>query len=326
MIPEIPTIYLDIIRTLLGVLLFGLAAKHDMADRDIPNYIWNILVIGGALMFSAQILSSTTPLQLISHYVANIVLAIIVGWSLYLGGQFGGADAKAITSIAVLFPALPNLGTFSFMDSVYSVAVYMPSAAPPYDIVLPATIITFLANTAIFGAYFPARLGYRSLRDGVDRSQTINSLLGDKIGLDELESHHGKIVDARIYQKAPESSIMQYLKCSRHGLPTIFIQDYLEWHRDKYDSDATVSTVDRWRLRQFVADYNENHKYTYELEFEHNALADSVEDVENTLASLQEQEYVFVTPSFPFIVPMFFGVLSMVTIGDIAFATLTLLN
>lgn len=326
MIPEIPLLYLDVIRTLLGVVLFGLAAKHDLHNREIPNYIWNIIVIAGALMFSAQILSSTTPLQLISHYVVNITIAIIVGWTLYLGGQFGGADAKAITAVAVLFPALPNLGTFSFMDSVYSIAIYMPSVAPPYDIFLPATIITFLANTAIFGLYFPARLGYRSLRYGIDRSQTINSLLGDKLHIDDIESHHGKMVDARIYEKSPDSSIMQYLKCSRHGLPTLFIQDYMEWHREKYDHNATVSTVNRWRLRQFVSDYNKNHEDSYELEFEHNALADSVEDVENTLNDLQKQEYVFVTPSFPFIVPMFLGLLAMVTIGDIVFATLTLLN
>lgn len=326
MIPEIPVIYLDAIRTILVVSLFGLAAKHDLHDRDIPNYIWNILVIAGALMFSVQILSSTTPLQLISHYVANILLAIIVGWTLYLAGQFGGADAKAITSIAVLFPALPQLGTFTFMESVYSIAIYTPSVAPPYDMFLPATIITFLSNTAIFGLYFPARLGYKSLRNGIDKSQTINSLLGDKIDIDDIEKNHGKIVDARIYNKSPSSSVMQYLKCSRHGLPTLFIQDYMDWYREKYDSDATVSTVNRWKLRQFVSDYNENHDDAYELEFDHNDLADSVDDVEKTLKDLQNQDYVFVTPSFPFIVPMFLGILAMVTIGDIVFAVLTIVN
>lgn len=326
MIPEIPTLYLDAIRTILAIGLFGLAAKNDLQDREIPNYIWNVLVVSGALLFSAQILSSTTPLQLISQYVVNIVIAIIIGWSLYLSGQFGGADAKAITAIAVLFPSIPYLGTFTFMDSLYSVAIYAPSVAAPYDMFLPAPIITFLANTAILGIYFPARLGYNSLRKGIDRSQTVNSLLGDKIDVDEIEHRHGKIVDARIYDKAPDSSISQYFKCSRHGLPTVFLKDYMDWYRGKYDNDATISTVDKWRLREFVSDYNENHEDDYELEFEHNALADNISDVKETLKQLQRQESVFVTPSFPFIVPMFLGVVTMVTIGDIVFAVLTILN
>lgn len=326
MIPDIPVTYLDVIRTLLAVFLFGLAAKHDLKDRHIPNKIWNILVIAGALLFSVEILYSTTPLQLISHYVVNILIAIIVGWSLYLGGQFGGADTKAITAVAVLFPSLPMLGSFSLMGSTYSLAVYMPSIAPPYDMFLPATIITFLANTAIFGIYFPARLGYRSIRDGIDRSQTVNSILGDKIPVNDILTRHGRIVDARIYNKSPKSSFRQYFTCSRHGLPTMFLHDYMDWYRSKYDEDAEISTVDKWRLREFVSEYNENNEDEYKLEFDKNPLADSVGDVEDTLSQLQTQEYVFVTPSFPFIVPMFFGVLSMVTIGDIVFAVLAFLN
>lgn len=322
MIPDVSTMYIDFIRIVLGVVLFGLAAYHDINGRHIPDYIWNVLVVGGGVLFSIHILSSVTPFELISRYVANIGLAIAIGWGMYLSGLFGGADAKAITAIAVLFPVHPHLGMVSLAGASYSIPVYTPVIAPPFDYVLPLVILTFLANTAIFGVVYPASLILRSLKRGVDRSQPFNSVLGDQVAIKDLLDYHGIVVDASVYGSIDEmSALQQYRQSTSNGLHLEFIRDYVGWYQDKYDKDATIEDVD-WKISEFVSDYNEQADENYQMQFEGNPFADSVSDVEDILSRLQNQQHVLVTPGFPFIVPMFFGVLSMVTIGDLVFAAI----
>lgn len=325
MIPEPSLIHLDFIRVLLAVVLFGIAAYHDVNGREIPDYIWNVLVVSGGLLFILHVNIINDPFGLTLHYIGNIALAIGIGWAIYLMGFFGGADTKAITSIAVLFPTLPYLGTTPLLGSVYSIPVYEPMIAAPYNIILPLVIITFLANTAIFGLFYPLALAIRSSIRGIDRDQPINSILSDEVSTKELTHYHGKVVDSSVYDKAGGGYIRQYIQNSRNGLPTDFFRHYMDWYRTKYDSEATLYDVE-WSVQEFISDYNENHENKYKINFDDNPLADSIEDIEHTLSQIQQKETVLITPGFPFIVPMLFGVISMVTIGDLVFAILTFLN
>lgn len=309
---------LDIIRVMAGIIGFGIAAYYDLKTRTISDRIWNGLVILGALLFSVQVLFSITPLQLTIQYFSNIAVAMIIGWTIYLLGYFGGADMKAITAVAVLFPAFPSL-PFS------QIPLAVPLITPPLDMILPLTTISFVTNTAIFGAFYPIVLISRGiLKPSVDSSQRFNEILSNRVQVNELQNTHGKIIDNSIYNTVNPSSVKQYYLTSRYGVSSIFLTEYLNWFRNEYNEDATISTMNI-RVTEFIKSYDTDIQNPQEAIEESNPFADSVEDVAQSLRKIQERETVLVTPGFPFIVPMFFAILGLIVVGDVFFYLISIL-
>jgi preflagellin peptidase FlaK len=84
--------------------MLAAASIYDMKSREIPDKIW--LVFGGigvllmALEFAGGLYLARQPFV----YVAGMGIMSLIGYAAYRAGLFGGADAKALTALAVLFP------------------------------------------------------------------------------------------------------------------------------------------------------------------------------------------------------------------------------
>lgn len=307
--------WIDAIRIVFGISLLAVATKYDIFNnREIPDWIWNVLISIGAVTFSVQVLFSTIPLQLSMVFITNVGVAILIGWFAYIFGFFGGADTKAITAIGVTFPVVPllQIPVLSTTIPLYS----LPRAIPPWDLILPLPIIVVLTNAALLGLFFPVVLIGRNIIGGLDENQRIISLFSNTIPVDDLAESPGTIVDKEIYPEyaGSTSGLREYFDLSRNGLSYTFFEAYLEWYQDKYDESATLSSVS-WRLSDFFEDLGVEE----EQDFSSNPLADSSEDVEESLTQLQNKESVHVTPAFPYLVALALGVFTTVFIGDLLF-------
>ncbi|MCS7121880.1 MAG: prepilin peptidase [Archaeoglobaceae archaeon] len=91
------------------IVLFFLvyACKLDVKSRTVPNRVWKYMLI-----FSLPITFFELLLFYPSYFLATSVLHMAITISLaylfYVIGAYGGADAKAIICLAVIFPFYPD--------------------------------------------------------------------------------------------------------------------------------------------------------------------------------------------------------------------------
>lgn len=91
-----------------SVFVFAYAAWSDHRTRTAPNAAWGVLLLLGIGALSVDLYSHSAPVS-----AARGVAIVIVGLSslslfAWRAGAIGGADAKAVMLIPVVFPKLPG--------------------------------------------------------------------------------------------------------------------------------------------------------------------------------------------------------------------------
>jgi preflagellin peptidase FlaK len=127
---------LDVLRLGLGASVLTFASYTDWRWRRAPNALWLLLGGAGLLLIAAQaatepgLLARRAPLLLVDLLFAGLVFAFF-----RLGLLAGGADAKALMSLALLLPWPLALGSFPLRSDVL----------PPAFGVLGNALLCFLA-------------------------------------------------------------------------------------------------------------------------------------------------------------------------------------
>ncbi|MFB6110599.1 MAG: prepilin peptidase [Halodesulfurarchaeum sp.] len=339
---------------LLAVPAFGWAALRDLRTRRIPNRIWLPLVALGALLVGWDLLRLGFGSPRGSLYVLRLVISVglVGGLSIlfWVIGGFGGADAKAFLTLAVLYPTYPT----------YEVGgITVPLVATD----LGVFSLTVLTNAVLLGATSPLALVLLNLRSG-----TISPLaaVARRVPVENLPDRHGTLLDTDG-------------EFTRSGLDLDALRMYLRWRRldlatlrgrpelvdpatlpadpgdptdgavsdddgdpfrgpdpaavadpgatasagstDSTASDgATNSTTpvgataagDRWGAEAFLDD------------IEVSAYGTTPEELRAGLDRITAADRVWVSPGIPFLVPTFLGLLVGLTAGDLLFWLLSL--
>ncbi|MEF8779769.1 MAG: prepilin peptidase [Haloferacaceae archaeon] len=329
----------DLLR-LLVVPAFGWAAYRDFRTRRLPNHLWPPLIAIGLLALAWE---SWTRLPLSG--VADRLFFIQVGISLFfvapLGylfwriGGFGGADAKALISLAAVYPTYPT----------YGLAVAWLPTVPIVTSNVGVFSLTILTNTVLLGIAYPIALAVRNLLDG--RICPV-MFLARPVSVESVPDRHGRLFETREGY-------------TRRGLDLDALRMYLRWRgldleelRDRPDAlrdpdsvretfDATDGAVtagpaggltttdggapdgektgdaerthaeDAWAARRFREEVGPAYGTTPEM------LREGIE-------TLLRRETVWVSPGLPFVVPMFFGLVVAVAYGDLLFAAMRALG
>jgi len=150
---------LDSIRLIIGVGILAYASYSDMKTRRAANILWVILAATGLILLLIQYVLFGFENVLYLIFVPVMIGLMYVLFQMRL--IFGGADAKALMSLAVLAPFQPVIGEFpllgtSFMPfpwTIFSNAVIM-------FLIIPLSL--FFLNLAQRHVEFPYMfLGYR---------------------------------------------------------------------------------------------------------------------------------------------------------------------
>lgn len=352
----------DVLR-LLAVPAFAWAAWRDVRTRRVPNRLWPPLLALGAVLLAWE-LARTSPftgyfdrLFLIQVGISLLFVAPL-GYAFWRFGAFGGADAKALITLAVLYPTYP----------VYFLPLAWLPALPAMETTLGVFSLTVLTNAVIVGAVAPLALAVRNAAAGrVSPAMFVARV----VDVGDLPSTYGRLFETRE-------------GFTRAGLDLDALRMYLRWrgtslaalraapgrHRDpgrigetNPPGDGRVVASDRAGVAgtddevvdadEDVADadgevVDASEEADSAVEPETVDVADDVADpwaAERFLAEIEgdaygtapatlregletvvERDAVWVSPGLPFIVPLFVGLVLALTYGDLLFGLLLALG
>lgn len=313
----------DLLR-LLAVPVLGWAAIRDTKTRRVPNRTWYPLFALGIvlLVWDALALGMGDPRFSLFLLRAGIGIGLVSALALgfWFLGSFGGADAKAFLTIAVLFPIYP----------LYEIlGLSLPLVATDVGIFS----VTILTNAVLVGAAYPLALAVANVRSG--RFSPL-SFVARPVSVGSLSTRHGTVLDtdgAFTQSGLDLDALRMYLRWRRIDLETLRstprLVDPASLPAEPGDpTDGAVpdgpagdgSTVpktvgertdgpieDRWGAEAFLE------------AIDGSAYGTDPEDLRAGLDRILEDESVWVSPGIPFIVPTFLGLLLALTVGDLLF-------
>lgn len=334
----------DILR-LLVIPVFAWAAWRDLQTRRVPNRLWPPLYLigGGLLLWETGV---RWPLV----GVADRAFLVRVGFSLLvvaplayvfwqLGG-FGGADAKALIAVAVLFPIVP------------SYTIPLVGEIPTTDATIGVFSLTIFTNALLVAACYPAAL---TIYNGLNGDFVWAMFLARPVPTDSLRSRHGRLFESRdgVSRGGVDlDALRMYLRW--RGLSLTELRSHPDRYRDADSVDETYSPTDgathrensitldgalttsdegdtgpidsprderqpgdgearkddRWAVDRFL------------IAVEGTAYGTSSEMLREGLDLIAERDRVWISPGIPFIIPIFFGLLISLSYGDILFGVL----
>ncbi|AXG05374.1 prepilin peptidase [Haloplanus rubicundus] len=322
----------DLLR-LIAVPALGWAAWRDVRTRRLPNRLWYPLLVVGVfalLVDAGGHLPMATVVDRLFFVRVGVSLLILVplAYGLWWFGGFGGADAKALMTLAVLFPTYP----------VFYLAT---DAYPLVATTLGVFSLTILTNAVLVGVAYPLYLGVRNALRG-DRSLVM--FVGRRTDVAALPREHG-----RLFEDGEGFT--------RHGLDIDALRMYLRWrgttlpalraaperHRDPESVDETgdptdgaVDAGDDGRSTDqtpadldadFDADFDDPWAAERFLDdIEGSAYGTTPEKLREGLRVVTTRETVWLSPGVPFIVPVFLGLVVALTYGDLLFGLLRALG
>jgi preflagellin peptidase FlaK len=321
----------DLLR-LLVVPVFAWAALRDVRTRRLPNRLWPPLYAFGALLLVWE-MAATWPLAGVEElrFAVQVAISLLfvapLGYAFWYLGAFGGADAKALIAIAILFPTFPE----------YVVA---GAELPLVETQIGVFSLTVLTNTVLLALAYPLALAGTNLLRG-ERSATM--FLARPVATDSLTERHG-----RLFEDDDGTT--------RNGLDLDALRMYLRWrgltladlrqdpdrlrapdsvgetgdptdggtHVGPRTDGGTATGVDGeegvrrsderfddpWAAERFLE------------EIDHGAYGTDAETLRGGLAVVARKDRVFVSPGMPFVVPMAVGLVVSLTFGDALFAVL----
>ncbi|WP_128904476.1 A24 family peptidase [Halorubrum amylolyticum] len=318
---------------LFVVPVFAWAALRDVRTRRLPNRLWPPLYAFGALLLiweTARLwpLAGLDGRLFLVQAAISLLFVAPLGYAFWYLGAFGGADAKALIAIAVLFPTFPE----------YAVA---GAELPLVETQIGVFSLTVLTNTVLLALAYPLALAGINLVRG-ERSATM--FLARPVATDSLPDRHGRLFE-------------DDAGTTRNGLDLDALRMYLRWrgltladlraNPDRLrDPDSVGETHDPTDGGTHVGPRTDGGVVTggggegdadrsgadhpdgpwaaerFLEEIDHGAYGTDAETLRGGLAVVARKDRVLVSPGMPFVVPMAVGLIVSLTFGDALFAVL----
>lgn len=321
----------DLLR-LVAVPAFAWAAVRDIRTRRIAADLWVPLGALGAvlLVWDGWLAAGAGGYAWSYGFVlpAAISLGVVVplAYLFWWVGGFGGADAKALMVLALLYPTVP---AYAVGGRTFPLALHPLGEAGAFS-------LTILTNAVLVGAAVPVALAIRNALAG--RVAPV-MFVGWPVRWRRLPTTHGRLLEA------PDG-------LTRGGLDLDAMRMYLRWRGlsvadlradpDRYRDPATLpaepnpptdgavdaepavadggvvatrsagdeSSADPWGAEAFLESIDGT------------AYGTSPETLRGGLEVIATKETVWVSPGTPFLVPVFLGLAVALVYGDLLFGAL----
>lgn len=302
----------DILR-LVAVPAFMLAAYQDLRTRRVSNRLWPPLVAVAvvALLLEAWMAyedGGAVWREFILVTGLSIGLLIPLAYGFWYFGGFGGADAKAIMVLAVLFPTIPH---YEFANWII----------PASEFAAGVFSLSILTNAVLLGLLYPLTLLSINIWG---RTFDRRMFLGRKISVTQTVELPGRLLEtpAGVERGLDLDALRMYLRWRDSDLDALLADP--DHHRSTVPTDPEDpgdgaipdggANEDPWAAEAFLKDT------------QHGAYGTTPEMLRASLELLVEREQVWYTPGIPFILLMFGGILVALTYGDILGTIMTMLG
>jgi preflagellin peptidase FlaK len=317
----------DLLR-LVVVPVLGWAAWRDVRTRRVPNRTWLplgalgvvLLAWDGWLVWTSNTIQFADPGLFVLRVAISLGLLVPFAYAFWWFGGFGGADAKALIVLAILFPTYP---TYLFDGFV------LPAIKPT----LGVFSVSILSNAVLVGLAYPLVLAGRNALGGhLGKAMFI----GRPIPANRAIEEYGRLLET------PAGF-------TRRGLDLDAMRMYLQW-RGCSLSDLRADPEAYRDPASLPADPNSPGDGSIPVDDDRAVLPDGgefddpwgaqafLDDIDSTaygttpdglregLDVLTSAETVWITPGIPFLVPMFGGLLVSLTAGDVLVWLLSLIG
>ncbi len=171
---------LEILKILFCVPFLLVASYSDIKKRSVDNKVWLVMLVGGIFFisyeFSVYKIFSLPPLFISAGFI------FILAYFLFQIGAFGGADAKALIVLAIIFPVYPDLQFFGYA---------LPLNRPLYDIFA----LSILGNAALLTIVVPIGLAaYNIAKMGLHIDNPAYIFMGYKTKIKALAGKHIRLI------------------------------------------------------------------------------------------------------------------------------------
>ncbi|AHF98286.1 peptidase A24 [Halostagnicola larsenii XH-48] len=353
----------DLLR-LLAVPVFAWVAYRDFKTRRVSSDVWiplstlgaALLVWDGWIAWTAS--DSTVWFQdFLLPVAVSLGVVVPLAYLFWWFGGFGGADAKALMTIALLFPTFPRY-------------VFGSVAFPGSTTVVGAFSFTILTNAVLVGVAIPLALAVRNALAG--RIAPV-MFIGWPISWDRTTETHGTLLESpSVFGRGglDLDALRMYLRwrgCSledvrndpeqyRHpeslpddpNPPTDGAVDAavrtdggesLEPTTDEATQSDSSEPAPQESVEAEQATEDEKLSFVDEPsvdesdlalddpwgadafleDIDHTAYGTSADSLRSGLETLTEEETVWISPGTPFLVPVFIGLVIALVYGDLLF-------
>ncbi len=186
----------DLLR-LLVVPVFAWAAYRDVRTRRLPNWLWPPLVLVGVVALALDVFAR---LPLADDRLFLVQTGFALGFLLpfaflaYWFRAFGGADAKAIATLAVVFPVTPayRLPATAVAALPPEVVTRLPRLSfPMFPSVLGVAAMAVLTNAVLVAFGYVVWLTLRNLAAG---RLSLAVVLGRPTPVETVTDRHGTLL------------------------------------------------------------------------------------------------------------------------------------
>ena len=133
---------INVIKVLITLAVFIKASIHDFKEREVPDELWVFMVILGVVLDVIQYFIN--PYNILIAILQFVIIFALANFMFYVAG-FGGADAKALIALSVMFPIYPKIGMFPLLNT--GIGIFAFSVLSNSVIVAPIlALILFIRN------------------------------------------------------------------------------------------------------------------------------------------------------------------------------------
>ncbi len=159
-----------LIKCLIALAFLLYACLLDLRERRVPNRLWKYMIVVIVPFVAAEFLVGKHDIYDVLFAFLQFVLIFGLAYALYYLGAYGGADAKALMVLSLLFPFYPTLDfqsiTFPLLNTGFGVFAF--STLSNSVISAPGLVlILFMRNLIkegfreLKGNFFYYFIGYR---------------------------------------------------------------------------------------------------------------------------------------------------------------------
>lgn len=360
----------DLLR-LLTLPVFGWIAVVDIRTRRVPNRTWYPLAALGVVLVAWEGIALFTGdaadfyrRQFLVQVLVSVGFLIPISYGFWLIGGFGGADAKAFFTVAILFPTYPAI-------VLGELAAGLPTL-PIVETTIGVFSLTILSNTVVAGVVYPVGLAVRNALTGYISP---GMFVARPVAADRAVDFYGSMLefpDRSFTADLSPSGIRRYF--SWRGLDLDALRMYLRWrgvdladlqadpaaYRDPSTlpedpnppgdgsmagegggtaaADGDLATdggerADDGNAEDGLSDKDQGPDYddpwgaeAFLEDIDHSAYGTRPEVLREGLDTLVEDDVVWISPGIPFLVPLFAGLLLSFTAGDVLFVLMDLVG
>lgn len=328
----------DLLR-LVAVPVFAWTAYRDVRTRRVPSGAW--IPLGGLgavlLCWEAWLAWRAGPFawsEFLLPAAIGFGLVVPIAYLAWWVGGFGGADARALFALALLFPSIPTYAVGASSGVTWRVPLEPGTIA--------AFPFTVLVNAVVVAACIPVVLAARNAAAG---RFTPVMAVGRPVEWDDLEGTHGRLLETAegpaLAGGLDLDALRMYLRW--RGLSLAELRTDPERYRDpatlpvepEPPTDGAVggdsATADGGtegvteRLTRGPADGAGHDPWgaaTFLSEIEGTAYGTSSTELREGLEVACSRDRVWISPGLPFLVAVFAGLVVALVYGDVLIGSL----